>query len=90
MNIILITKDSDGAIAYDCCQGIFYHSQKPTGKLVSAVGAGDSFGACFLYNYKNGIPIKTSLERAVILSDFVVTKLEAVPDYPKGLLEKIS
>ena len=89
LKVILITLDSDGALAYDCRQGVFHYSQKPTGRLVSAVGAGDSFGACFLYNYKSGATIKTALERAVILSDFVVTRLEAVPDYPEGLLEKI-
>ena len=89
LKVILITKDSDGAIVYDCRQNKFFHSQKPTSTLVSAVGAGDSFGACFLQNYKSGVSIPTSLERAVILSDFVITKLEAVPEYPKGLLEKI-
>ena len=89
LKVILITKDSDGALAYDCHNSRFYHSQIPTSSLVSAVGAGDSFGACFLYNYKSGVSIDNALDRAVILSDFVVTKLEAVPEYPKGLLEKI-
>lgn len=87
LKLVLITLDKDGAFAFDCRTKMFYRSQTPKNTLVSAVGAGDSFSACFLCNIQSGADIQKSLERAVTLSDFVVTKLEAVPDYPKGLLE---
>lgn len=81
--IIIITLDKDGAYIYSGGQGIFSH--KPKSKPISTVGAGDSFSACFFYNYLKGEHTETCLKRAVDLSDFVVTKMGAIPDYDRSL-----
>lgn len=77
---ILLTLDKDGAYLYDAGQKSGLYSKKPQSKVVSTVGAGDSFSACFMHHYLNGVPVENCLERAIDLSDYVVTKLEAIPD----------
>lgn len=86
---IIVTLDKDGALLYDAGGDRLIYSMRPISHLVSAVGAGDSFSACFMHNYMNGVSAEESLNRAVLLSDYVVTQLEAVPDCPQALLEKI-
>lgn len=81
LKYICVTLGKEGAIVYDCRRRTVFCSDKPKGKAVSTVGAGDSFGAAFLVNYLAGKEISECLDRAVRLSDFVVTRLEAVPDY---------
>lgn len=84
---VILTLDKDGAETYLPASDRFLYAPKPTSKPVSTVGAGDSFSACYLYNTLAGASPEDCLARAVTLSDFVVTQLEAVPDYPDGLLE---
>jgi sugar/nucleoside kinase (ribokinase family) len=67
-----------------------FDSNLPKNKVISTVGAGDNFSACFLYNFLHKVSIIECINRAVELSDFVVTALGAVPEYPSDLLEKIS
>ena len=81
LKYICVTMGSEGAMVYDCRKKTILFSDKPKGEAVSTVGAGDSFSACFLVNLLNNQPVNVCLDRAVILSDFVVTKLGAVPDY---------
>ncbi len=90
LKYILITMDKDGAALFDCTGERFIYSKKPTGRVISTVGAGDSFSACFLYNYMNGRDLRQCLERAVTLSDYVVTRLGAVPEYGCELLKEIT
>ena len=89
LRLILVTLDKDGAFAFHCEQEKFYYSPKPQAKAVSTVGAGDSFSACFLCNLLASQKIEECLIRAVTLSDYVVTQLGAVPEYPQILREKI-
>ena len=89
LRLILMTLDRDGACVYDARRGAFIYSAKPESTLVSAVGAGDSFAACFAWNYLNGKSIGEALDRGVLLSDYVVTQLGAVPEIPASLLERI-
>lgn len=84
INIVLVTLGKDGAFLYSKEDDIFYKSKPDAVKVVSTVGAGDSFSAAFLYNYLCGKDLKECLEKAVKLSSFVVTKLGAVPDYDPG------
>ena len=77
---LILTLDKDGACVLDKPRGFFCQPIQK-GEFVSAVGAGDSFCACFLYHYLLGTPIKTALEKASMLSAFVVSKEEAVPEY---------
>lgn len=85
LKLILITLDKDGSLLYDVSLDNITYSPKPTSKVVSTVGAGDSFSACFLSNYLNGISAEECLLRATLLSDYVVTQLGAIPDYPDKL-----
>ncbi len=89
LKLIIVTLDCDGAFVYDTIGDKFYYSEKPNCKVVSAVGAGDSFSACFLSNYLADVDISQCLNRASKLSEYVVTQLGAIPEYPKELQEKI-
>lgn len=89
LHLVILTLDRDGALVYETDTGLVHRSPVPASRAVSTVGAGDSFSACFLVNYLCGCGIESSLERAVALSDYVVTQLGAIPDYPDGLMRKI-
>lgn len=89
IRIVIITMDKDGAFLYESKQDKFYVSKSPKNEAISTVGAGDSFSACFLYNYLSNQSLETCLSRAVDLSDFVVTKTEAIPDYPPDMIQQI-
>ncbi len=90
INIIIITLDKDGAIVYTRQDDRLYVSEKPKNKAVSTVGAGDSFSACFLYNYLKGTGLTDCISRAVTLSDYVVAHYAAVPDYSQELCTALS
>ncbi len=81
LKYILLTLGSEGAMVYDCRKRTILFSDKPKSKAVSTVGAGDSFSASFICNLINGLPADACLDRAVMLSDFTVTQIEAVPEF---------
>ena len=85
IKLVVVTLDKDGAMVYEAQSDKTYISRVPQSKPVSTVGAGDSFSASFVINYLRGEPIKVCLERGVTLSDYVITKLGAVPEYPEEL-----
>lgn len=85
---IVLTLDKDGAAIRDREKGFFY-APKPAAKAVSTVGAGDAFGACYLHHLLKGDGIEESLAAATLLSDYVVTRLGAVPELPADLKERI-
>lgn len=87
---VLFTLDKDGAMIYDARPDSVYYSEKPKGKVVSTVGAGDSFSACFLYHYMKGIPMEQCLHKAIVLSDYVVQHIEAIPPYSEELLAQLT
>lgn len=84
LKYICLTMGAKGAAVFDCANKAILFSDTPKNKPVSTVGAGDSFSAAFLYFLLSGEPIGVCLDNAVKLSDFVVTRLEAVPDYGKA------
>ncbi|MBE7018463.1 MAG: hypothetical protein E7413_01080 [Ruminococcaceae bacterium] len=84
----IFTLDADGACLWDKEQGFFRIPAQKT-EFVSAVGAGDSFCACFLYHYKQGHPLPVCLEKASILAGYVVAYEEAIPDYSVDFLTKL-
>lgn len=79
LKIILITLDCDGAFAFDTNEKCSYFAPSKKVKVVSTVGAGDSFSAAFLASYAKNGDINEALEKAVSLSAFVVSSIEAVP-----------
>ena len=85
LDMIIITLDADGSYVYDCRAGQHYYSDKPNCKVVSTVGAGDSFSATFFASILKGEDIPSALQRASKVSQYVVTRLEVVPDYPEDL-----
>lgn len=89
LKLIIVTLDADGSFVYDPLAEKILYSPKPTSKVVSTVGAGDSFSACFLSNYLQNLPLEQCLARATLLSDYVVTQLGAVPEYPDELKKQI-
>ena len=84
----ILTLDRDGACLWDEKQGFFTVSAQKT-EFVSAVGAGDSFCACFLYHYKKGHSLQVCLEKASLLAGLVVSYEEAIPDYSVEFLTKL-
>ncbi len=89
INIIIITLDKEGAVVYVKNDDDLYISEKPKNKAISTVGAGDGFSACFLYNYLCESKFNDCIERAILLSDFIVTRYEAIPEYTEELHSKI-
>lgn len=89
LHTVIVTLDKDGAMLYSAMNECFLYSEKPTSKLVSAVGAGDSFSACFMHNYLQNHSLTECLNRGVALSDYVVTQLGAIPPLPESLKERI-
>ncbi len=90
LRLIIVTLDCDGALVYNTSTNVAIYSEKPTSKVVSTVGAGDSFSACFLANYLAGSSLEDCLKRASALSQYVVTQLGAIPDYPEELAKQIT
>ena len=73
IKIILHTLGENGSEIFDTVSG----DRIPVPPVVnpnpiSTVGAGDSYGACFLYNYLNGEPLAECGRRASALSSYVV------------------
>lgn len=89
LKLIIVTLDCDGAFVFSCAEEKFTYAKKPSVTPVSTVGAGDSFSACFLYNYLSGASVEECLDRASNLAGFVVTQLGAIPEYPAELLSAI-
>ncbi|HQQ89959.1 MAG TPA: PfkB family carbohydrate kinase, partial [Oscillospiraceae bacterium] len=85
---IVLTLDRDGAEEL-LPDGRRTVSRKPTGKLVSAVGAGDSFSAAYLWSLLSGKSGGQALEAGMLLSEYVITQLGAVPEVREDLLRRI-
>ncbi len=88
IRVAILTKDKDGACVYEVETGCFRAGCVP-GEFVSAVGAGDSFCACFLHHYLRGASLPVALEKASILAGFVVSREEAIPRYPDWLRKAV-
>ena len=80
IKLIIITKGEKGSLAYDTARKAFDYCDSVPTKVVSTVGAGDSFGAAFLTKYLSGADIHSCLDFASKVSSFVCSKKEAVPD----------
>lgn len=81
IKLVVVTLNKDGAFVYDKKTDSCIYSHKPCSKVVSTVGAGDSFSASFVYNYIKKQPLEVCLREAVNLSSLVVSYAEAIPEY---------
>ncbi|MBQ7976234.1 MAG: carbohydrate kinase [Clostridia bacterium] len=87
IDTVLLTLGKDGAMSYTKKTGKGILSKKPQGKVVSTVGAGDSFFAAYANAFLKGKAPEAALDHAVTLSDYVVQHLESVPEYTPELSE---
>ncbi len=81
IKLLLITRGERGSFAYCAETKHCEFCSAASCKVVSAVGAGDSFSAAFLSQYGSGVDLPTALSRASRVSAFVVSHPGAVPDY---------
>lgn len=84
--VVIVTCGADGAFALDCRSGEEFRVPAVGEQVVSTVGAGDSFTAAWISAFLAGERIGTCMERAARVSGFVVSRLEAVPEYDPELL----
>ena len=86
IRLLLLTKGSDGAVGYDMENRKTVTVPAVPAKVVSTVGAGDSFGATFLTEYHRSGDLRRAMSRAASVSAFVVSRLDSVPsDMPAFL-----
>ncbi|MGN1081355.1 MAG: carbohydrate kinase [Acutalibacteraceae bacterium] len=81
IKLIIITLGEKGSFAYDCMNKASFSCAAERVKVVSTVGAGDSFSATFLHKYMSGFDINSCLKTASRVSAYVVSRTETVPDY---------
>lgn len=84
---IIITLGSEGAYDFDCLECKEYFSAAENVKAISTVGAGDSFGAAFLYRYLHNKDIDFCLKYASKVAGYVVAHRDAVPEYEIDIFE---
>lgn len=81
LKTVLITLGQDGSYGYAAAGGRDCLQAAVGNRVVSTVGAGDSFSAAFLTGYLVGQPLEVCMRKAAAVSGFVVANTEAVPDY---------
>lgn len=81
LRVVIITLGRDGSYAYDAENAKEYMQGSIGDKVVSTVGAGDSFAAAWITCYLEGNPIEQCMKKAAEISGFVVAHTEAVPLY---------
>ena len=75
---LIITLDSEGAVAYDAVQKAFYTKPSVKTRVISTVGAGDGFSAAFICSYSESMSIETALSDAVAFASKIVAVKDAV------------
>ena len=78
---ILFTMGERGAYVYESREKRGFYSSPKSAKVISSVGAGDSFTAAFVTSYLSGNSDESSAELAAALAAFVVSRKEAIPEY---------
>ena len=78
IDIVLLTCGDKGAYAYESKNKKLYYQKAIKVEVVSTVGAGDSFGACFLYNYLENKSIEECLLKAAHRSAKIVSQMQAI------------
>lgn len=85
LRTLILTRGADGASVYT--RDGAWHAAAAAIRLVSAVGAGDSFAAAFLAGCLQGHAPERCLQRATQVAGWVASCAEAIPEYPGSLRE---
>lgn len=80
VKLLILTCGAEGSVAYDFKTGDVCHCDAVKTKVVSTVGAGDSFCATFIVNFLQGVDTMTALQKASEVSAWVVSQEGAIPD----------
>lgn len=80
VKLLILTCGAEGSVAYDMKTGEVSRCDAVKTKVVSTVGAGDSFCATFIVNYLQGVDTMTALQKASKISAWVVSQEGAIPD----------
>lgn len=80
VKLLILTCGAEGSVAYDMKTGEVSRCDAVKTKVVSTVGAGDSFCATFIVNYLQGVDTMTALQKASRISAWVVSQEGAIPD----------
>lgn len=80
VKLLILTCGADGSVAYDFKTGAVSRCDAVKTKVVSTVGAGDSFCATFIVHYLQGVDTMTALQKASRVSAWVVSQEGAIPD----------
>ena len=75
----MYTKGENGSLIYNKTEDKFYEFSAEKTKVVSTVGAGDSYSAAFLCEYMKSKDLVAAAKAGTKLSAFVVSHREAVP-----------
>ena len=79
IKLVLFTKGENGSLIYDAVRNEYFEIPCSEAKVISTVGAGDSYSAAFICEYfRSGDILKSGIAGAE-LSAFVVSHREAVP-----------
>lgn len=79
IKLVLFTKGENGSLIYDAVRNEYFEVPCSEAKVISTVGAGDSYSAAFICEYfRSGDILKSGIAGAD-LSAFVVSHREAVP-----------
>ena len=81
LKLIIITRGGSGSSIYECDTDTMYECEAERVEVVSTVGAGDSFSAAFVAKYYQTKDINASLSFATKISGYVVSCMDAVPEY---------
>ncbi len=83
LKLIIITLGEKGAFCFNVTENKTYKTEAVKTEVASTVGAGDSFSASFICEYMKDSDIDTCLAFASKVAAFVVSKTEAIPEYPE-------
>lgn len=86
LRLVIITLGERGAVARERGGECHFCASVET-KVVSTVGAGDSFSAAFLNKYMSDANIPAALEHANRVAGYVVAHYEAVPEYDMSMFK---
>ncbi len=78
IDIVILTEGEKGSTVYG---ERILHIPAVRADVTDTVGAGDSYSACFLYNYLESGDAEKAARNASLLSSFVCSKCGGMPDY---------